>query len=179
MPEVIKTKFLKLRRKRLNVIKKEGWKVISDNPYFQGLMEEQLDLGYYYDMNEDYTYAVGSSGLRENINEANEIATHVAEHNLAENISIIILGRIESELINRGCNNGQYETFSRTLATSISIVLQQNVKTIPVLGLYRETKDGKYEVRIGLAYKYDDVVESVKEDLIKKDERNKEYIEMF
>lgn len=168
----------KYAKKEAKRYKKAGWKILSDFSCYESPMEEQLELGYYYDINSDYTYAIGFSGLCENMNEALEIATISAQQQLAENICTTIIARIENSLINKGYSNGQVETFSRTLATSISFVMQQ-IKTIPVVGLYRETKDGKSEVSIGLACKYDDVLELVKEDLSKKDERNNEYINLF
>lgn len=169
----------KFAKKEAKQYKKAGWKILSDYSCFESPMEEQLELGYYYDISGDYTYAIGLSGLCDNMNEALDIAQVSAEQQLSENICTTIIARIESSLINKGYNNGQVETFTRTLATSISIVMEQNIKSIKVLGIYRETKDGKFEVSIGLACKYDDVLESVKEDLSKKDARNQEYISLF
>lgn len=169
----------KFAKKEAKQYKKVGWKILSDYSCFESPIEEQLELGYYYDINGDYTYAIGLSGLCDNMNEALDIAMVSAEQQLAENICTTIIGRVETTLINRGYNNEYFETFTRTLATSISIVMEQNIKSIKVLGIYRETKDGKFEVSIGLACKYEDVIEFVKENLSKKGARNQEYISLF
>lgn len=171
----------KSARKEAKQYKRDDWKVAPGNLP----MEKQLDKSYQMKLQLDESgYPKYVTGQGQSVGDTYDAAlmqaNEIAKINLAENISQELTIITESNIANSQESRRDATSVVETIMASKSIVEQKIGRVIPVVELYRELRAGRCEVRIVIAYGYEDAMaiarDAVREELKDKAEELQEEV---
>lgn len=171
----------KSARKAAKEYRKDDWKVAPGNLP----IEKQLDRSYQMELQLDEKgypkYVTGEAqSVGDTFDAALMQANELARINLAENIQKELTIIAESNIANSQEARMDATSVVETIMASKSLVEQKIGRVIPVVELYRELRAGRKEVRIVIAYGYEDAIaiakEALREELKKKTEELQEEV---
>lgn len=151
--KALEEKASKDARKEAKQLKKQGWKVLPGSLP----LEKQLDRSYMmqqeYDEDMFPKYLMGTaSSVGENFDGAKMQALEIAKLDLAGQIQTEVTALVESNVANKQMAENDAATVVKTVMGAKNLISQSIGRVIPVVEVYRDTKQGTKEVRVTIAY---------------------------
>ena len=145
--------YAKDAKKESKNLKKEGWKVPAGNPPMESqlLQAYKLQAEVSDDMQPKYIFGQAISG-GSFYDAAKMQAIELAKAELAGNIATDLTTLVNIKLSNQQISAEKASSASEIIEKGKSLVSQKLGYTIPLIEIYRKTKDGTIEVQIRLAY---------------------------
>lgn len=140
-------------RKEAKNLQKDGWKASPGALPIEKQLDRAYIMAYQYD--EDgfpefiMAEAMSTAG---NYDAAKMQALELAKQNLAGQIQTEITALIENTVANNQLDNGEAESLTKSVLASKNLISQSIGRVVPVVELFRETKNKKKDVHIRIAY---------------------------
>lgn len=143
----------KYARQEAKTLKKQGWLVSPGAPP----MEKQLDRSYQMQNEFDEElfpmYLMGEGvSTAQSYDAAKMQAMEMARQQLAAQLQTEVTALIESNVSNNQLGAEEAATVSKTIMSAKSLISKSLGRTIPVVEVYRDKKNGNKEVSVRVAY---------------------------
>ena len=134
---------------------KQKWTVTIGALPLEKQLDKAYNMQYQFETAELPMYVMGeATAIGQNYDAAKMQALELAKINLAGQIQTEITALIESNVANEQISSTDAASISKSVMSSKSLISQTLGRIIPVVECYRDTKDGKKEVRMQVAYSY-------------------------
>lgn len=145
----LKTKVQKDMRKEAKKLGKEGWRVMPGKLP----LDRQLQDSRYAELDtnqegEKRFFTGNHQAVGGNYTAAKQIADDRARLELAQSIYGVIAQKIESQVASKDFGDGDIETIDQFVSAHKSIISAQLQGVTHTLEMYRQNKNGQYEVRV-------------------------------
>jgi len=163
-------------RKEAKSLRKQGWTVAPGALPMEKQLDRSYLMQYEYDQNLFPKYIMAEAmSTGGNYDAAKRQALELAIENLAGQIEREITALIENSVANQQMDRGQAVSVTRTVTESKNLIATNIGRVIPIVEMYRPTKNNGREVLVRLAYNSDMAMEAAKkavqQDLEKRGEK--------
>ena len=160
----LSSKASKTARKEAKKLTKDGWKVAPGALPMDKQLDRSYQMQYEFDENLFPKYIMGDAlTVGENYDAAKMQALELAKLNLAGQIQTEITMLIETTVANRQMAAGDAASIVESVGASKNLISQSIGRVIPVVEMYRDTKNKNKEVRVYIAYNSEMAREAVKQ----------------
>lgn len=159
----------KSAQKEAKRLTKEGWKAAPGALPLDKQLDKSYMMQFQYD--EDgfpkfiMAEAMSTGG---NYDAAKMQALELAKQNLAGQIQTEVTGLIENTVANEQMDQGEAASVTRSVMASKNLISQSIGRVIPVVEVYRDTKDHNKEVLVRVAYSQE-MAKAAAKKAVKKD----------
>ena len=151
----------------MKTYKKEGWKVAAGKLPLENQLEHAYNMQYEMAAEDLPKYIMGeASSVADNYDAAKMQATELAKINLASQMQTEITALIENTVENKQISSTEAVSLTESVMASKSLISQSIGRVTPVIECYRDTKAGKKEVRVQVAYSYKAAAEAAKKAML-------------
>ena len=171
--KALKAKALKSARKEAKTYKKDGWKVTPGALPLEKQLERSYVMQYEFvdDVYPKYIMAEAMS-VGGTFDSAKLQAQELAREQIAGQIQTELVAMIENAVVNEQLSRDEVVSITRTVMASKSSISQSLGRVLPVIETYREMSDGKREVLVRIALKYDTALDVAKKAVVSELEKN-------
>ncbi len=143
----------KQARQEARNYKKVGWLVSPGALPIEKQLERAYTMQFEYDENMFPKYIMAEAqSIGENYDAAKRQALMLAIENIAAQIQTEVIMIAENTVANQQMSAGDAASIVQTVSGSKNVISQSIGRTIPVMEVYRETKNKNKEVLVRLAY---------------------------